>query len=78
MLDGNREESNFGWNVSAPTRTVAVTHHETADRPGSSGATVPWCFRRPPSGWVSETQGGTVSTTLTQCIEPPIRYVYRA
>ena len=51
MLDTSREESNFGRNASAPNRTIAVTHHETADRPGSSGATVPWCFRRPPNGW---------------------------
>ena len=77
MLDGNREESNFGRNASAPNRTIAVTHHETADRPGSSDATVPWCFRRPPNGWVSETLPACVSTALTRCIESPnIRYVW--
>ena len=54
MLDGNREESNFGRNANAPTRTAAITHHETADRPGSSDATVPWCFS-PPAEWLGLT-----------------------
>ena len=76
MLEGDREESNFGRNASAPTWTIAVTHHETADRPGSSAAVVPWCSRRPPNGWVSETQGLRVSTAMTRCNEPPIGYVY--
>ena len=75
MLDGDREESNFGWNVSAPNRTIAVTHYETADRPGSSDATVPWCFRRPPNGWGSETHTGRLSTAMTRCNESPINKI---
>ena len=77
MVDGTSEESNFGRNANAPTRTVAITHHET-DRPGSSDATVPWCLRRPPNGWVSETHTRCVSTAMTRCNEPPIRYVCTA
>ncbi len=75
MVDGSREESNFGRSSSVPTWTIAVTHHET-DRPGSSGAIVPWYSRRPPNGGNSETHTGRLSTALTRCIESPIRYVY--
>ena len=78
MVNGDREESNFGRNANVPNRTIAVTHHETEDRPGSSDATVPWCFRRPPNGWVSETHAGCASTAMTRCNESPIRrYVCR-
>jgi hypothetical protein len=50
VLNESREESNFGRNASVPTWTIAITHHETAERPGSSDAIVPWCSRRPPNG----------------------------
>jgi hypothetical protein len=77
VIQGGSEESNFGRNASAPNRTIAVTHHETADRPGPSDVTVPWCLRRPPNGWVSETYPACVSTALTRCNESPnIRYVW--
>lgn len=42
----------FGEGVQAPNRTIALTYHETAERPGSSGATVTWCLHRAP-GWTT-------------------------
>ena len=35
--------------VLVPNRTIVATIHETADRPGSSDATVTWCWHRAPS-----------------------------
>jgi len=76
VVKGGREESNFGRNASAPTWTIAVTHHET-DRPGSSGAIVPWCSRRPPNGLGPQKRRGGVLAIMTRRNKPPIRYVCR-
>ena len=67
MVDGSREESNFGRNANAPTRTVAITHHET-DRPGSSDATVPWCFS-PPAEWLGVTNAYWTCTHSSDAVQ---------
>ena len=50
MVDEEREESNFGRNVSVPNRTNPSRSTSESGQSGSSDASVPWCSRRPPNG----------------------------